>query len=361
MPLSLSKRLTTFRTSIAIRRSVIGVAAFLLLFVLFSAAVLPVIIKSQAEKLAAEKLHRRITIGAVAVNPFTMTLNLRDIKLMEPAGDTVFVAFDALVINASSQSLFYLAPVIQEVRLAKPYLHLRRTDAHHYNIDDIIALIASQPPSNEPARFSVNNIQIEGGRVEFEDGPVKTIHTISDITLGVPFVSSLASDVKVFVEPLLSAKVNGTAMLIKGKTRPFSSQKEAVVELNLEDIDLTRYLGYLPFQPQFKVGSARGNVRLNASFQQFEDKGAALVLSGGATLKSVQVFALDGKPVLKLPELAVTLGKSDVLGGSFDITHVLIKGPEVDVSRGRDGRLNLLALVPALSTWRTSVSEALRS
>jgi len=146
MPISLRKRLTSLSINTAFRRSVIGVVGFLLLFALFGATILPIIIKSQAEKLAAEKLHRRLTIGAVAVNPFTLTLTLRDLKLMEPAGDTVFVAFDALTINASSQSLLHLAPVVQEVRLTKPFLHLRRTDAHHYNIDDIIALIASRPP-----------------------------------------------------------------------------------------------------------------------------------------------------------------------------------------------------------------------
>src|SRR5205085_275177 len=131
-----------------------------------------------------------------------------DLKLMEPEGDAAFVTFDALAVNASAQSLLRLAPVIEEVRLTKPYLHLRRNDANRYNVDDIIALLGSQPPSKEPSRFSVNNIQLENGRVEFEDRPAKTSNAITDITLGVPFVSSLAADVKIFVEPLLSAKVN---------------------------------------------------------------------------------------------------------------------------------------------------------
>ncbi|MEO8407312.1 MAG: DUF748 domain-containing protein, partial [Oxalobacteraceae bacterium] len=336
----------------AVRRSVIGAAVLLLFVGLFGAYILPLIIQSQAEKLVAEKFHRQLTIGKVALNPFALTLTLRDIKLMEPGGDAVFVTFDALTVNASAQSLLHLAPVIEQVRLTKPYLHLRRNEANHYNIDDIIALIASQPPSKEPARFSVNNIQVENGRIEFEDRPRKTTNTVTDITLGVPFVSSLAADVKVFVEPLLSAKVNGTPLLFKGKARPFSDQKEAVVELNLDDLELTRYLAYLPDLPElprFKVVSAVGNLHLAASFQQFENKAAALVLSGGATLKSVQVLALDGKPLLKLPELAITLGKSDLFGSKFDIARVLINGLEADVTRSRDGRLSLAGLLPASS------------
>ena len=346
MSRSLFKRFACCIAHTAVRRSVVGVAVLVLFFGIFGAYILPLIIVSQAEKLAAEKLHRQLTIGKVALNPFALTLTLHDIKLMEPGGAAAFVAFDALALNASIQSLWHLAPVIEEVRLTKPYLHLRRNDANHYNVDDIIALIASQPPAAGPARFSVNNIQIENGRIEFEDRPLKTTHAIADITLGVPFVSSLAADVKVFVEPLLSAKVNGTPLLLKGKARPFSSQKEAVVELNLEDIELTRYLGYLPDLSRVKVVSALGNVHLSASFQQFENKAAALVLSGDAALKSVQVLALDGKPLLKLPELAVTLDKSDLFGSTFNIARVLINGLQADVTRSRDGRLSLAGLLP---------------
>jgi len=342
----LFKRFACCIAHTAVRRSVIGVAVLVLFFCIFGTYVLPLIIVSQAEKLAAEKLHRQLTIGRVALNPFALTLTLHDIKLREPGGAAAFVAFDALALNASIQSLWHLAPVIEEVRLTKPYLHLRRNDANHYNVDDIIALIASQPHAAGPARFSVNNIQIENGRIEFEDRPLNTTHAIADITLGVPFVSSLAADVKVFVEPLLSAKVNGTPLLLKGKARPFSSQKEAVVELNLEDIELARYLGYLPDLPRVKVVSALGNLHLSARFQQFENKAAALVLSGDAVLKSVQVLALDGKPLLKLPELTITLDKSDLFGSNFAIARVLINGLQADVTRSRDGRLSLAGLLP---------------
>lgn len=306
---------------------------------------LPGILKSQAEEWILHTLHRQTTIGKVEIHPYALAVTVRDFKLMEPGGNTVFAAFDALTVDLSYQSIQRLAPVVQEVRLTKPYIHLVRTDAHRYNIDDINALIARQPPSPEPVRFAVNNIQLEDGRIEFEDKPAKASHTIANLRLGVPFISSLPSQVQIFVEPLLSAKVDGTPLLIKGRGRPFAEPKDAVVDLNLDNLDLTRYLEYLPEQARLKIPSARLDLHLTASFQQPKDKAAALMLSGQATIKSLQITEPSGKPVLKLPELALTLGDTDPFSGRFEVTRMTLNGLKADVSRDRDGQLNLLRLL----------------
>jgi hypothetical protein len=346
MPNTLSKRLPTWSGKPAVRRSLAGLGIFLLLFSLFGYLILPMIIKSQAEKLISDKLRRPATIGQVEVNPYALSITVRELKVMEPKGDAVFAAFDALRVDLSSESMLRLAPVVQQVRLTKPYVRLVRTDVQSYNVDDIIELVAGQPPSEQPARFSINNIEIEGGRIEFEDRPAKAIHTVSEVQLGVPFISSLPSDVTVFVEPLLSAKVNGTPLLIKGKARPFTEPKDAVVELNLNDLDITRYLEYLPFEPRFKMPSARLDANLTASFRQPKDMAPALMLSGGASLKSLRITELNGKPVFKLQELSVTLNQADLFARRVDMAKIVATGVEADVSRDRNDQLNVLRLLP---------------
>ncbi|MEN3367826.1 MAG: hypothetical protein V7606_5100 [Burkholderiales bacterium] len=346
MPTSTAKRLTAFSHKPVVRRSVIGLAAILLLYTLFGFFILPLIAKSQAEKLIGEKLHRPTTVGEVKVNPYTWIVTLRDVKVMEPQGGKVFAAFDALTVNMSAQSLLRLAPVVREVRLSKPYVRVVREDAHRYNFDDIVERLAAQPPSEKPARFAVNNIQVEQGRIEFEDRPAKATHTVADLTVGVPFVSSLPSDVEVFIEPLLSAKVNGTPVLVKGKARPFAEPRDALVELNLDGLDVTRFIEYLPFKPRFTLTGARLDARLTASFRQPKDKAPALVLGGGASLKSVRITEMNGKPMLTLPELAVTLGETEVFGGRFEVARIMVNGLEADINRDRDAQINLTRLLP---------------
>ena len=340
------------------RRIALGFVLLVLLFGAFGYFLLPAIIKSQAEQLTAEKLHRVLRIEKIEVSPFALAVTVHGMKLMEPDGATVFAAFEALTVNVSTETFFRFAPVVEELRLTKPYLHLVRNAIHHYNIDDIINLILNQAPSRQPSRFSVHNIQVDGGRIDFDDLPEKKIHKVIDLKLGIPFVSSLPSKVAIFVEPLLSAKVNGAPLLIKGKALPFAEPREALADLVLEGVDLSRYLEYLPYPPRFRLPSAKLDMHLTASFRQGHAKAAAsatslppsLLIKGTVTLKSLLATELDGKPLLRLPELAVTLNEANVFSGHYDIAKLVLTGPELNLITESDGSLNLMRLAPPSST-----------
>ena len=323
------------------------VAGLLLAYTGIGFLAVPAIVKSQAAQMAAEKLQRQLTVEEVSFNPFTLGASVRGLQLLEQDGKTVFATFDRLALDVSWQSVARLAPVVQEVRLTKPYVHLVRKDANHYNIDDILKLIAEQPPSPEPSRFSVNNIQVEEGSLSFEDAPAGVTHKVQDLKLGLPFVSSLPSDVTVFVEPMFSANINGSPLLLKGKARPFAEPKDYALDLKLDKVDLTTYMGYLPFKPGFSLPSARLDAQLNLTVVQPKDKSPSLVLGGEASLAGARLLQLDGKQVAKLDELKVRLDKLDLLSQRYDIAQVAIDGLELDVRRARDGKLNLDQLMPA--------------
>jgi len=307
----------------------------------------PAIVKSQAAKQASEKLHRQLSIEEVSFNPFTLAASVHGLKMMEPDGSTVFASFDRLGVDLAWQSVTRLAPVVQEARLTKPYVHLVRNADNRYNIDDILKLIASQPPSPEPSRFSVNNIQLEQGSLSFEDMPAGVTHKVQDLKLGLPFVSSLPADVTIFVEPLFSANINGAPLSLKGKARPFAEPKDYALDLELDKVDLTSYLGYLPFKPGFKLPSAHLDTHLKLTVVQPKDKPASLVLGGDASLSGVQLQQLDGTQVAKLDALKVKLGKLDLLARRFEIAQVGVDGLELDIKRSKDGKLNLDQLAPA--------------
>ncbi|WP_019143198.1 DUF748 domain-containing protein [Noviherbaspirillum massiliense] len=344
---SRSKRHLTFARGKAVRRVFIGLVALLLLYGLFGYFVLPAIVKAQTQTLIEEKLHRRATLGRVEINPFTLVLTLRDFKLMEADGDTRFASFDTLTVNLSAASALHLAPVIKEVRLAGPYVHVVRRAAHSYNFDDLTALASGKPSSGRPARFSVSNIQLEQGRIDFDDLPARASHAITGLSLGIPFISSLPAQADVFVEPLLRAQVDGATLLARGKARPFAEPREAVVELNLDSLDLAPFVDYLPAAPRFHVPSARLEARLQGSFRQPRNEAPSLILSGDLALKALQIKDLHGAPVLKLPELALSLANTDVTGGRVELTKAVATGLEADLRREPDGRLNLQHLLPA--------------
>lgn len=353
----LTQSVRKFSGKPVVRRTLIGLLAFIVLLGLFGFFALPGIIKSQAEQIITEKLHRQTSIGKVEVNPYAMQLTIHDMKLMEPEGDVTFASFEKLMVNVSYKSLLRFAPVIEQLQLSTPYVHLVRKDAASTNIDDIIELINSQPPSPEPARFSAFNIEIDKGHIELDDKTAQTKHEITDLKLGVPFISSLPSQVEVYVEPLLSANVNGSPLLIKGKAHPFADPVNAVVDLNLDDVDLTGYLKYVPGTPHFKLPSAKLDVHLTADFRQEKEKAPALLLSGNIKLKALQLNDQNDKSIVKLPELALTLNEAKVLSERFEIAKLEINGVEADITRNANGQFNFDNLLTPPTPSKTAAAN----
>lgn len=329
-----------------VKRTLIALVALFVLFGVVGYLVLPGILKSKAEEIISQKLHRKTTIEAIEIHPYSLEATVRGFKMMEPDGKAVFVAFAELYANLETESLIRLAPVVREVRLVEPYVHSVHVDGSRYNISDIIELINSQPPSEEPARFSVNNIAIIGGKIEFDDRPERTQHTIEELKIGVPFVSNLPSYVEVFVEPALSAKVNGAPLALTGKARPFGETQEASIDLDFDAVDLTRFYNYIPFEPAFKLPSVKLDLHVNASFHQAKGAAPKLVVKGTSTLKDLELTALDGQPLIKLPQLDLALGSADILANRIDVTRISLRSPEVNIARNRRGEFNLLKLVP---------------
>ncbi|WP_341649632.1 DUF748 domain-containing protein [Thauera humireducens] len=75
--------------------------------------------------------------------------------------------------------------------------------------------------------FSVGNIRVAGGRVSVEDKPRGLKHELADLEVGVPFVSNLPVKVDVFVEPTLSAVLDGNPLKMSARTKPFQDFQHA--------------------------------------------------------------------------------------------------------------------------------------
>ena len=336
-----------------VRRTALIALVLVVLYGLFGYLALPGIIQSQGQKAVAAALHRKFTIDHVQVLPYALAVSIQGAKLYEPDGKAIFVSFGELQLQVSASSLWHLAPVVRQVHLIDPFVHLVRTGPNRYSTDDIVAALqAARQPTPPPAkagpgpRFSVFNIEIDGGRLEFDDQPAQSRHVVSGLAIGIPFVSSLPSQEKVFVEPHLSATIDGAPISIQGKALPFASTREAVVELALQGVDVPRYVPYLPFEPRFRVSDAKLDLNLQASFRQPVNAPAAVVLSGKVALKSLRIASLEGEPILSLPQLVVDIGKADPLAGRINVAAISVTGLELNVVKDARGALNLEMLAP---------------
>ncbi|MGE5305570.1 MAG: DUF748 domain-containing protein [Alphaproteobacteria bacterium] len=321
------------------------VAIFVALGVL-GGLVAPPLLRSKLSSALSEKLHRAVTIEQIRINPYAMTATVRGFLMKERQSNQPAVSFEELRVNLELASLFRWGLVVKEIRLVKPYINLIRNEDRSYNYQDLIKEFMSGPSGPTP-RFALNNIEVVDGKVDFDDRPEKTKHTISSIRIGVPFISSLPSQADIKVHPSFSANINGAPFSIKGETRPFAESMESLFRLDIDNLEIAHYLEYSPVELNFKVLSGKLHSRLAASFTNFKNKPSVLKISGNVVLDAFKMVDKNDAPLVSLPAFAVDINGIDPIAGRADIQGAKAYGFEVHVDRARDGKVNLANLVEA--------------
>jgi len=318
-------------------RALVAVLAVLGVYALVGFVVAPRIAQGQlTERLAAE-LSRPVSIGRIEFNPFTLVLRVNDLSVSEPSGGAELAGFAQLEADASWRSLYRLAPVLSSVTLRQPRVQLARDAQGRFSIQDLIDKWAARPPS-EPGptpRFSVANIVIDDGRFAFDDGELGVRHEVAPFALRVPFVSSLPVDEKVYVEPSLRATVDGAAFELVGKSLPFSPTHESTIDLDLDGIDLTRFVGYAPAALPVELRSARLDTALKVAFAQAASAAPSISVTGSAKLVAIDVRQPGGAPLLAAESIAAEPISLAWPANTYTVGRVTVTAPDVAVVRGR--------------------------
>jgi hypothetical protein len=281
-----------------------------------------------------------------------MVAVVKGFSIKESGASEVFASFSELRLNLQAESLFRRAPILREVKLTNPYVHIvRNPDRRTYNFSDLIEKFSKPqvPPSEEPAeepRFSLNNVQIVNGRIEIDDRPENARHTVGEINVAIPFLSNLPYRIEDYVQPSFSARVNETPFSLQGRTKPFQDTLETSVDVDIEKLNIPRYMEYVPLDLAFRVQSGLLDSKLTVSFVRADTRPPVLSVTGSADLHQFSVAELDGQPLLNLQHLEVPVSGIDVFGRKFEFGTIALQSPEVFVRRDRGGRLNWLAVRP---------------
>ena len=313
---------------------------------LFGFFALPPIVKHVMLSQLGEALHRTVSVQEIHINPYALSVEIDGVAVQEREGKETFASFDSLYVNLESASIFRVAPVISQFRLVNPKVHVVRLADGRYNFSDLVDEYLNKPKNDEPMPgFSVNNIQISGGEIAFDDRPVDEKHLVSAINLNLPFVSSLAYATEIFVEPSFSAQINGAPLTIAGRSKPFADSLETEITLDLADLKLAQFVDYSPVKLPIKMASGVLDSELKVVFRQEKDKPSSLDVSGTVGVKDVKIAETAGSPLVSFKKLDVDIASAELLGGKFDVAKVSLESPEIDARASAEGDLNWLLLL----------------
>ncbi|VWB47689.1 DUF748 domain-containing protein [Burkholderia metallica] len=332
------------------RRIGIGLLIFVVLFGLLGFFAAPPLIRHVAEQQLSKQLDRPATIQRIALNPYTLNLEADGVHLGEKGGQGDFIDIAKLVVRPSWSSLFRGAPIVNEVRLDSPRFHVVRLDAQRFNFTDLIEKFStpSPKPESKPTQFSVSNIQVNNGRIDFDDRLLNEKHVVDNWTLGIPYIATLASKTDIFVEPKLRARFDGSPIAIDGKTKPFAQSRESEIALKFDGLDVPKLISYVPAKLPVAVTSGLLSSDLTVNFVMSGET-PALRVSGTVDLKDAKLTDRASAPLFAARGVHVAAASLEPLRNAMHFDEIRIDQPVVDLSRDKQGVLNVekLAAQPA--------------
>src|SRR5271168_1054587 len=350
-----------------VRRIGVIVVAVVLFLGLSTYIAVPLVLRHVLTGSVASSIHRDVSVGKIRFNLYRLKLDLDQLHLGERDNpQKPFVDLGHLTVKVSWTSLFRFAPVIGEVIVDQPKIHVVRKSQQEFNFSDLLES-APAPPKPKPAapsapmKFAVSNIQLRDGEITIDDQLLGKQHKVEKILIAVPFIANLPADVDVFVQPLVQMVIDGSPLRIAGVAKPFGATRDSVIDLKLHRLDLPQYVTLAPMKLPVKIPAGNLSADVYLHFVQAEAQ-PLIRLNGVVALDQLDVRDNADAPLVAFKHAEVKLTDVEPLGAVVYLESIWIDGLQANVKLNPDGTNNLSSLAsgnaPAPSSPPAQVAAA---
>ena len=366
------------------RYAVLGaLAALVVVYAVAGFMLVPWLARRELPRLVEGRLHHRASIGRIAFNPFTLSLQATGFSLQQTDGRPV-LGFGEATVDLAWSSLFRRAWVLSEVKLVNPSVHVVVSKAGRLNLAELAPDSGAANSSGLP-RFSLGHVSIANGLVQFEDEREGFRNRIERLSLELSSLSSRDSDRGPYT--LVGQMPSGATLGWKGElsltpliaSGTLALRNASLAELNpyLDDLAQAKILAgradlELPYRfaltqgkPRFTVTGAKlgardlelaaqGQTAPFAKLGRFALEG--LDFDSQTRLAAAKSLRVSGVQAGAAPRQAVNIADISAAGMGFDsdanaldVENIRVGGFEVDAAL-EAGKLSLLDMMPAGQT-----------
>ena len=341
---------TVFRLT---RRLIVIAAASGVLVAAYAAAgfwLVPWLVRSQAEQFGDENYGRKLAIGEVRFNPFTLVLEVDRLGFPDADGEPL-ASFDTLLVNLGLSSLWRAGASFQEISIGKPYIRPVIRPGGELNFADLAEPFAETPGDEAddegPPRLFIALFNMTDGHVHFEDRTLATPYAtdLKPLSLELRDFSTTADTDNAY--DLYAQAGSGASLGWNGEVSlaPLASKGR----FRFANLQAPKHWDYVRDRAGFDVTS--GVLGFNGDYDfAAGDSGTRLTFN-------LQELGIDDLGIRRIGEDADTarFAKLTLTNCGFDLTKnaaqvekVLVSGGSVLAWRGADGVVNLTQLtVPA--------------
>ena len=173
------------------------VTGLFVFYVIVGFWIVPPLLKPKLEEQLSDLLGRKVTIGAIKLNPLVLSATTSNLTVHETDGEP-FAGFESLYVNVQLSSLFRWAGTVRDVRLLAPFGVLKLLPEGKMNIDDLVAKFSQPAPSPKPddslPRAIMARLEVIDGK--FTVANLATTEPIQDVFTPITFTLENLSTLK---------------------------------------------------------------------------------------------------------------------------------------------------------------------
>ena len=121
-----------------LKKILIGLIIFFVVFTLVGFFVLPPILKSILIKQLSQNLHREVTINQIRINPYALSIMVRGLLVKDRGSSETFLSCEEIYLNLQSFSALRLALILREIRLKQPFIKITLNQDMSYYFSDLL-------------------------------------------------------------------------------------------------------------------------------------------------------------------------------------------------------------------------------
>jgi uncharacterized protein involved in outer membrane biogenesis len=337
-------------------RSLAVVAGLLLLYALSGFLLLPRIARNAAIDYVQHDLGRKLFIGSLTFNPFSLATEIHDLALTEADGSPIARFVMLRIKFSATSSLLHRAWTFAEVRLEQPAVNTLVNRDGSLNLAKLAPPAAPKPSAPESTSMPavrIGALSVNGGQLHFEDR-----------SRGQPFTASLSpiefalTDFR--TEPQFENRYRFSAATGAGEQLDWSGQfsvrplgsngefaitalKASTIASYLEDaLPFAMSSGSIDLRGNYRVVAA-GETNLSLTLPSLKVHALAILPKGTPTTTADKDSA--AAPWIQLPEVDVADSTIALSERRVGVGQVTLKNPALRVWREADGGLNLQRLL----------------
>ena len=306
----------------------------------------PALLKWQAQVQLSGLLGRPVTVGDLSLRPWALEATLRELSIGAPQGRSAEPLLQVARVRANLALMPLLRGevALEALDIEAPVLRLARVDETHWDIDDLLErFVRREAATGSPPRLSLRELRLTQGQVRLEDRPAGRVHEVQDLSLSLPALSNDPALAEAAVEPRLAMRLNGADVQAQASGTPLSAQPRGSLALQVKDLDLAPYAGYLPRSLPLRPVQGRFTLDLASEFGPADPSPgpARWSVRGQARAEDLALLDAAGGTPVAWRALDIELQDLQPLQRRLQLGSVRLEGAQLQAGRDAKGAWRL--------------------